>query len=156
MARGKGRFPEWSAWIQDQLEQRGWLPPDLVRASGGTLVNKTVYNWMAGTNGISSAVAVTVAKALGVNLEDVLYAGGHNELADEVAALRESSSQHPGTTPEPVDDVVAIVLARKDLTAGEQADAIAYFRLRKERAVAETLALVDAMLGRRDNDATTG
>lgn len=67
--------PGWAQWLQDRLDERGWVQADLYNRSGGVLTRARVSRWIAGATpdieGIRDACAV-----LGVRVGTALIESG--------------------------------------------------------------------------------
>lgn len=140
MARGDdGAFDEWAAYINAKLGEAHMTPKDLADATG--IKAKTVYNWTGARGSISADMATLVAQALGAPLPEVLRKAGHPLVAD---AIPTGPPREAGTPPEPVDPVIAKILAIPGLSEEDKSDFIRLHIRRRERLAEASIAAAEA------------
>lgn len=92
MTNGENGFAE---WLSDEMLRRGWQQADLARAAGVT--RATISNIINGMRGPGPRVCRDIARAFGVDEDEVLSRAGHRSgkptaddmgLSDWIAAGR--------------------------------------------------------------------
>lgn len=105
-AMGEGRDEEiarWQAWLQGQLDERGWRQKDLVAASEGTIKRDRVSKWVTGKELPSYPNAIIVANTLQVPQISALRAASfdvsrdaENVPSDRTRAMHEAAEEIKG------------------------------------------------------------
>lgn len=73
-------------WLLQQLSVRGWIPADLVRATGRN--SSTISRWMNPHGGPPSpSSCISIAAALKIDENEVLKAAGHLSAMGEESAI---------------------------------------------------------------------
>lgn len=139
----------WGEWFRPRYLAMGMSGTEFaqkVADAGGsaTTSKQTVSQWANGQNATDANTAVIVATIFGEPAEDALRAAGFGVVAD---AMGKRPLREAGGEPEPLDEAIRIILARKTLTPEDQADAIAHYNRRKARLLAEVTGIIDAMHG---------
>jgi hypothetical protein len=142
MARTNPAAETWGAWLRPLLAELDVSQAEFgkrVVAAGGTAKKQTVSQWYNGANAADPNNAVIVADVLGASRADALRAAGYGIVAD---AVNDGPQARKGEAP---DEAIRILLARKDRTPEQLADAVLMYNKRKDRLVAEMLRILDAM-----------
>lgn len=68
---------KFDSWLQEQLDARGWIAADLIRASGNVLTSPRLTNWLSGKEVPRLPKIRVVCSALGVTPAEGMIAAGH-------------------------------------------------------------------------------
>jgi transcriptional regulator with XRE-family HTH domain len=152
MPRSKPAARTWGEYVRARTDALHMSQADLRRRMedlGEPISRQTVSQWFNGVNAPEPDTVPIAAVALGDESPDTaMRAAGFERIADAIAGR---PLRIAGEPPEPVDDAIRAILANPHLSADEKADAVAHYKRRKARLLAEINALVDAMVN-PDND----
>ena len=148
MARDNTNARTWGEYVRSRMTALGMTQADLRRRLeelGEPISRQTASQWYKGDNAADPDTVPVVSIALeDESPDEALRAAGLARIADAIAGR---PLRIAGAPPEPVDDGIRIILANSQLDADQKADAIAHYKRRKARLLAEVNALVDAMMG---------
>lgn len=151
MARINPAGQSWGAWFRPRYAAMGMSGAEFaqrVADAGGsaTTSKQTVSQWVNGQNSTDANTACVIAGIFGEFAADALRAAGYGIVADEM----EDRTQRPGRDPEPLDEGIRLILARKSLTPEQQAKEIARYKRRLAQLLADTADILDTVAGPRD------
>lgn len=138
----------WGDWFRPRFQATGLsgvVFAQKVADAGGspTTSKQTVSQWVNGANSTDANTAVIIAAIFGESAADALRAAGFGPVADEMGGQLRLA----GVEPEPLDEVVRLILRRKNLTPKQQATEIARYKRRLARLLEDTEEILDTVAG---------
>lgn len=94
---------DWAAWLQTQLDARGWRPADLVRAAGThdhgqpIVRSERLTKWLKAGQRPSYDLAIVVAATLGAPPIEALRVAGYDTVPPAIQNALQHLADHPPT-----------------------------------------------------------